>query len=227
MIENLPSWISVFFALTTFLTVYLFYKATPQSKTSLYLLAGWLVLQAIVGISGFYTVTQSLPPRFALLVVLPLLLILILFLTTKGKSYIDSLDPKWLTWLHTVRVPVELTLFWLFLHGQIPEIMTFEGRNLDILSGLTAPVVAYFGFQKRILGKNALLLWNFACIGLLINIVSTAILSAPTPFQRFAFEQPNVGVFYFPFVWLPCCVVPLVLMSHLAVVRQLLRSGGR
>ena len=225
MIDNLPSWISVFFALTTLLTVYLFYKATPQSKTALYVLSGWLGLQAIVGLSGFYTETHTLPPRLALLIAPPLLLIGYLFLSTKGKQFIDSLDPKWLTYLHTVRVPVELTLFWLFLYKQVPEIMTFEGRNFDILSGLTAPFVAYFGFQKQRLGKTALLVWNFVCIGLLVNIVAIAILSVPTPFQQLAFEQPNVGVTYFPFIWLPCCVVPLVLFSHLATIRHLLRPG--
>lgn len=227
MITNLPPWISIFFALVTLLTVYFFYRANPLYKTNLYILFAWLILQAIVGLTGFYTVTQTMPPRFALLVGPPLLLILFLFLTEKGRAFADSLDPKWLTYLHSVRIPVELTLFWLFLHQQIPEIMTFEGRNLDILSGLTAPVIAYFGYNKKILGKNALLLWNFICLALLFNIVGTAILAAPTPFQQLAFEQPNVGVFYFPFVWLPCCVVPLVLFSHLATVRQLLRSGGR
>jgi hypothetical protein len=59
------------------------------------------------------------------------------------------------------------------------------------------------------------------CLGLLINIVSNAILSAPFPFQQFAFDQPNIAVLYFPFIWLPCCVVPLVLLSHLAAIRQL------
>ena len=221
MIDNLPSWISAFFALTTLLTVYLFYKATPQSKISLYILFGWLALQAIVGLSGFYTETHTLPPRIALLIAPPLLLVVYLFLSAKGKEFIDSLNPKWLTYLHTVRVPVELTLFWLFLYKQVPEIMTFEGRNFDILSGLTAPFVAYFGFQKQRLGKTALLVWNFVCIGLLVNIVTIAVLSVPTSFQRLAFEQPNVGVTYFPFVWLPCCVVPLVLFSHLATIRQL------
>ena len=154
----------------------------------------------------------------------PLLLIVILFATAKGRAFVDSLDPKWLTYLHTVRFPVELTLFWLFVYKQVPEIMTFEGRNLDILSGLTAPLVAYFGFQKRVLGKNILLIWNIVCIGLLVNIVSIAILSVPSPFQKFGFEQPNVGVMYFPFVWLPGCVVPLVLFSHLATIRHLLKT---
>lgn len=224
MIETLPYSISIFFALTTFLTVFLYYKASGQSRLTLSILLGWLALQAIVGLSKFYIVTQTLPPRFALLVGPALLAILILFATAKGRQYIDGLDPKWMTYLHTVRVPVELTLFWLFLYGQVPGIMTFEGRNLDILSGITAPAIAWFGFQKGILGKNTLLLWNFICLGLLINIVTIAVLSVPTPFQQLAFEQPNVGVTYFPFVWLPCCIVPLVLLSHLATIRQLLRS---
>jgi hypothetical protein len=102
--------------------------------------------------------------------------------------------------------------------------MTFEGRNLDILSGLTAPLVYYFAFVQKTLGRKGQLLWNVACIALLMNIVGTAALAAPTPFQKLAFEQPNVGVLYFPFVWLPGVVVPLVLLSHLASVRQLLRK---
>lgn len=224
MIENLPAWLEAFFALTTLLTVYLFYKATLSSKLTLWILFSWLILQAIIGLSGFYTGPQGLPPRMAWFMLPPLLFILCLFLTGRGRAFVDSLDPKWLTLLHTVRVPVELTLFWLFVYKQVPEIMTFEGRNLDILSGLTAPFVAWVGFQKRILGKNALLLWNFLCLGLLFNIVTIAILSVDSPLQKFAFEQPNVAVTYFPFLWLPCCVVPLVLFSHLATVRWLLRK---
>ena len=103
--------------------------------------------------------------------------------------------------------------------------MTFEGRNFDILSGLTAPIVYFFGFIKKQLNKTILLLWNFICLGLLINIVFIAVLSAPFPFQKFAFDQPNIAVLYFPFTWLPACVVPLVLLSHLATIRQLLKKG--
>jgi hypothetical protein len=65
------------------------------------------------------------------------------------------------------------------------------------------------------------LLWNLVCLGLLLNIILNAVLSAPVPFQKFAFDQPNIAVLYFPFVWLPSCVVPLVLLSHLAAIRKL------
>ncbi|MBL0047942.1 MAG: hypothetical protein IPP32_07610 [Bacteroidetes bacterium] len=224
MLTQLPAYISLVFILTTFLTVALFYKASHYSKQVLVILSVWLSLEGIVGYSGFYTVTNTLPPRFIFLILIPVLLIIATFFTEQGKQFIDSLDVKWLTLLHVVRIPVELVLYWLFLNKAVPELMTFEGRNFDILSGLTAPVVFYFGYVKKSLGKYALLAWNIVCLGLLVNIVANAVLSAPFPFQKFAFDQPNIAVLYFPFVWLPCCIVPLVLFSHLASIRIILKS---
>ncbi|MEP7255790.1 MAG: hypothetical protein ABI666_08425 [Ferruginibacter sp.] len=223
MINNLPVIINIVFGLTTLLTVYLFYKATNHSKTTLAIIIVWLLLQAILGWKGFYTVTDTFPPRFALLALPALLFIAGLFLSAKGRTYLDSLDTKALTLLHIVRIPVELTLYWLFIHKAIPQLMTFEGRNFDILSGITAPVVFYFGYVKNRFNKTILICWNLVCLGLLANIVINAILSAPTPFQQFAFDQPNIAILYFPFVWLPCCVVPLVLLAHLATIRKLLK----
>jgi hypothetical protein len=220
--ENLPLYISVVFILTTLLTVWFFYKAANKSKAVLFILFGWLVLQAIIGLTGFYTVTNTLPPRFALLVLPPNLFIIFLFLSKRGRSFLDGLDVKMLTLLHIVRIPVELVLLWLFLYKMVPERMTFEGRNFDIISGITAPIVYYLGFVKNKLSSRMILVWNFICLALLFNIVITAILSAPVVFQRFDFDQPNIGVFYFPFNWLPGCIVPLVLLSHLAVIRNLL-----
>jgi len=135
--------------------------------------------------------------------------------------FIDNMDVKMLTLLHAIRIPVELILFGLFINKTIPEAMTFEGRNFDILSGLTAPFIYYFGFVKKTLDKKIILAWNFICLALLINIVATAILSAPFTFQKLAFDQPNIAILYFPFVWLPCCIVPIVFLSHLASIRQL------
>lgn len=223
--ENLPFYIPLIFGLTTILTVTLFYKATNYSKATLLILLSWLVLQTFIGLSGFYKVTDTIPPRFLLLVLPPLFLIIGIFVTSKGRQLIDRWDVKTLTLLHVVRIPVEIVLFWLFVNKTIPELMTFEGRNFDILSGLTAPLIFYFGYIRKQLDRKIILIWNFICLGLLINIVSNAILSAPFPFQKFAFEQPNIAVLYFPFIWLPCCIVPLVLLSHLTTIRQLVVNG--
>jgi hypothetical protein len=226
--ETIPIYVKLVFGVTTFLTIWFFYLDSRESKSTLLFLSVWLVIQALVSATGFYTVTDSMPPRFPLLIGPPLIMIATLFITAKGKSYLDNLDLKYLTILHVVRIPVEIVLFWLFIQKTIPELMTFEGRNFDILSGITAPIIFYLGFVKNVVSRNVMLAWNFICLALLFNIVVNAILSVPTPFQKFGFEQPNIGVLFFPFTWLPACIVPVVLLSHLASIRILLkRKEGR
>jgi hypothetical protein len=222
--ENLPLYISIVFGLTTLLTAWLFFQATHFSKIVFGVSAAWLTIQGLVAYAGFYTITDTIPPRFLLLVLPPLVFIILLFVTKKGQRWLDSLDTKRLTILHTVRVPVEIVLLWLFLQRAVPEIMTFEGRNFDILSGITAPIIYYFGFVRKSMKKQWIIAWNFLCLALLANIVTTAILSAPFPFQRLAMNQPNVAILYFPFIWLPAFIVPVVLFSHLVTIRQLLIS---
>ncbi len=222
--EQLPLYISIVFAMATLACVAFFYKASNCSTSTLLLLLIWIVVQAMISSTGFYTITDTFPPRFLLLVLPPLLVVTGLFVTPNGRRYLDNLDIKVLTLLHLVRIPVEIVLYWLFLHHAVPQLMTFEGRNVDILAGITAPIIYYFAFVRQQLSKQLLLWWNIACIGALLNIVVNAVLSAPFSFQQFAFDQPNIAILYFPFSSLPSCVVPLVLLSHLATIRQLLLS---
>ena len=222
--DNLPVFIGFLFIATTLQTVFVFYKAAHHSNTALFVILVWLLLQGLVAQTGFYTVTDTLPPRFVLLVLPPVLLVIGLFLTKRGRYFLDNLDLKRLTLLHSIRVPVEIVLFLLATQKVVPELMTFEGRNFDILSGLTAPLVYFLYFVRQQIGRTSLLVWNIVCLLLLVNIVVNAALSAPFPStQQFAFEQPNIAVLYFPFVWLPSCVVPLVLVCHLAAIRRLVR----
>ncbi len=222
--EKLPAYISLIFSLTTLLAAWLLFRASNHSKLVAILCILWLIAQGVIALTGFYKVTDTFPPRISLLVLPPLLLIAVLFITGKGRQFIDSLNTGTLTLLHIVRIPVELVLFWLYLNQGVPELMTFEGRNFDILAGLSAPFIYYFGYVRCILSRRFLLGWNLICLGLLLNIVTHGVLSVPTPFQQFGFEQPNIALLYFPYVWLPAFIVPLVLFSHLAYIRFLLRS---
>jgi hypothetical protein len=105
--------------------------------------------------------------------------------------------------------------------------MTFEGRNFDILSGLTAPIIFWVAFRNGKINRPLLIGWNILCLLLLLNIVTNAFLAFPGPFQQFAFDQPNRGVQFFPFIWLPSIVVPIVLFCHLASLCQLLKSAPK
>ena len=225
--EQLPLYIPVVFIATSLLTWFFLYKSSRLSQRFMIIIAVWLALQAVVSLLNFYKDTQAMPPRLGLAIGIPVLSIIGLFITQRGRTIIDSWDVKWLTWLHVVRVPVELTLYWLFLYKQIPQLMTFEGVNYDILSGITAPVMVLLCLGTPRIRRMPLLIWNFICLALLFNIVIRAILAAPTPFQQLAFDQPNVAVLYFPYIWLPAFIVPAVLLSHLIAIRRLIRKNGQ
>src|SRR5688572_9929835 len=102
MIESLPSYINVVFIATAFLTIFIFFRAAHHPKMAIAVIAVWMLVQGIVGYTGFYSHPFTVPPRFPLLVAPPVLFIVGLFLTGSGRSFIDSLDLKWLTWLHVV-----------------------------------------------------------------------------------------------------------------------------
>jgi len=221
MIPGLPSYVSIVFGLTMVLTLYLLLKAAHFSKYAILVLSIWTGIQVFFSLNGFYKVIDTIPPRFVLLIIPPILLIIILFNTQKGKLFIDSLDIKVLTIIHTIRILVEIILFWLFMYKTIPVELTFEGRNFDIISGVTAPIVYYFGFIKQTLSKKLIISWNIICIGLLLNVVLNSILSSPLLFQKFEFNQPNIAVLNFPFVFLPSLIVPIILFSHFVIIRKL------
>ena len=230
--EQLPTYTPIVFCLTTLLTLALFFNVLHKSELSRsnvrrisIVLIAWLLIQMVIAISGFYaTNTTSLPPRFFLALSPPLILMICLFLFENGKAFMDKLPLYEVTWVNVVRIPVEFVLYWLFLQGTVPELMTFAGRNFDIIAGLTAPFVAYFGFRRKNMGRKILLLWNILMLALLLWIVVNAMLSAPIAFQQFAFDQPNIAVFYFPYNFLVAFIVPAVIFGHLVSIRQLSRS---
>jgi hypothetical protein len=237
MIENLPAYISLIFGLTTIATLFLFWWAVKKSaleKTNkkatviFFILVIWLIIQAVLTLKGIYnSATNSMPPRILLFGIFPMLLtIILLFVATGGRQFIDSLPLTYITYVNMVRIPVELVLFSLCLNKAVPQLMTFEGRNFDIFSGITAPFVAYYGFTNGKLSSKLILAWNLLCLALLMNIVVDALLSAPFPFQKFAFDQPNIAIFNFPFSWLPTFIVPIVLFGHLISIRRLIKNNS-
>jgi hypothetical protein len=70
-----------------------------------------------------------------------------------------------------------------------------------------------------------MIVWNVMGLLLLVNIVTIALLSMPTPFQYFHNEPMNTIVLKFPFVFLPGLLVPLAYGLHFLSLRQLAQSS--
>lgn len=226
MLSDIPFLVSGLYIFMTLIFLYFFWKMLHKdlgskiaNQTTIGLLA-WSILVCVLASLGVYEDFQAKPPRF-IFVVLPILAVII-FVLFKYTNEVKKLNILKLTYLHMVRVPVEIFIFIWFTYGIVPQEMTFEGRNFDILSGLTAPIVAYFiakhGVKEHVKMAYA---WNILTLLLVINIVVTAVLSLPSNFQVFGLDQPNIAVINSPFVLLPAVIVPIVIFCQLAAMIQL------
>ena len=167
--------------------------------------------------------TDAFPPRFGL-VIIPILIVLTFSLLPKQRNFILNVrNNKLSTFLHFIRLPIEIILLQLFLYDMIPQLMTFEGRNFDIIAGVSAPVIGIL-FWKNKISKKILLFWNFAALSLVLFILFNAILSAELPFQQFGFNQPNRAILFFPFILLPATIVPIVIHTHILDIIKLIKE---
>lgn len=219
---DLPLYLPITFIATVLVSFLLFSQASLFDKKTIYVLLAWLGIQSILSGIGFYQDMLSLPPKIMVLGVLPTILLIIFFLVKK-YDWIKTINLKQLHWLHIVRIPVEFCLLWLYQGGVLAKIQTFEGTNIDILMGITAPIIIYFGFKNGI-HKKLLIVWNVIGIILLSNIVITSVFCFPTPFQQLSLDQPAIAMAYFPYSLLPVFIVPLVYFAHFASIKRLMRN---
>jgi len=183
-------------------------------------LVAWAMAVSLWSISGRMADFSIFPFNVIPVLVIPMITIVLFTFSKAAKEILILLPTEHLIRLQVFRVFVEVLLWALYLENQAPIQMTFEGRNFDVLSGLSAPVMAFL-LTKGKLSKPVLVIWNIACLGLLINIVATAVLSMPGPLRVFFNEPSNTIVTRFPVSWLPGLLVPLAYGLHFLSLRQL------
>jgi hypothetical protein len=202
----------IVFIIISLLSLLFLYLATNSHKMPLLLFISW---QFIVGMLALLKVFEKHPNLFPFLIVGTVVITLILLKRIDKQKLVPNL----LLSIHILRIPVELVLYQLFLQNKIPNLMTFKGWNFDILVGLSALVILIFQLKtKQKINRQFFIILNIIGIVFLFIIISLAILSSPLPIQLLAFDQPNIAVLEFPYCFLPTCVVPIVLISHILLI---------
>jgi hypothetical protein len=186
----------------------------------------WLAVMALLAARGFFAEFGAMPPRLLLALLPPLAVLVILARSRTVGEWLDAVPPAWLVHAQAFRIVVEIALWRLVVEGVAPHIMSFTGRNFDILVGLTAPVVARVCLTPGARRQRWAAWWNVAGILILANTVVHAFLAAPTPLRIFLTSPPNVFVAHFPFIWLPGFLVPVAFALHLLSLRQLRRGAA-
>ena len=198
-------------------------EAASAARAALCAAAGaliWMGITLVIADRGVLLNWQATPPPLALLVVSILALGIAIAFSPVGTRLARL--PLWaLVAVQAFRLPLEMAMHALVSRGIMPEQMSYSGLNFDVLTGVSAIVVAAL-VAAGIGGRRLVALWNVAGLALLVNIVTVAILSTPR-FAMFGQDRLNVFIAYAPFIWLPTILVLAALAGHLVIFRAIIR----
>ena len=203
---------------------------SSKKKLLAYTLIGitcWLSILTALAFLGFFQNFETLPPRFVIAILPPVILTFILLASKSFYKILLHIPPNWLVYVQSFRIPMEIFLWLGFIAGFVPPQMTFEWLNFDIIVGITALMGGFTFFGRGRYRRFEAIIWNIFGIVLLANIVLIAFLSAPFPFRVFMNEPANTMVAHFPFIWIPGFIVPFALAMHLFSLKQLILNKER
>jgi hypothetical protein len=179
----------------------------------------WMAGSLALASSGWLARFDLRPPPFLLLPAVGFPLAVALTWSRFGTRLIEGLPLAALVGLQSFRFPLELLMHRAYVEGVMPVQMSYSGRNVDILAGLTAIPVAW-ALHRGIGGRRLALIWNIFGAVLLVNIIAVAAAATPV-IAAFGPDSLNTFVAYPPFVWLPAVLVLTAVTGHLMITRAL------
>jgi hypothetical protein len=179
----------------------------------------WLTVTGVAANAGVLRF-EARPPGFVLLVPIMVIGSIVLARSELGARLAAGIPLAVLVGWQGFRLPLELLMHRAYREGLMPVQMSYSGMNFDILTGASALILAGLLLVRRA-PLGLVRAWNVVGLLLLLNVMTIALLSAPTPIRVFHNQPANVWVTRFPFVWLPTVMVATALLGHLIIFRRL------
>ena len=227
--EDVPGYVAgTFIAIVIALLGFIYYAvsyATPGKKniTSslvITILVAWIFTICVLVFDGFYTNLSGIP-RIPIAAGIAFSSILFVFIIPRSRAVIAKMPITTLHYIHIVRIPLQMVLWWLAISKAMPMDVTFEGSNLDIISGISAPFAAVFLVGSRTQNRIGAIFWNLMSVALLFLFVRMAIGYTPYFYTPSLTDVANLAVFFFPYILLPTFIIPVLVFSHLVSLLQL------
>jgi hypothetical protein len=179
----------------------------------------WLFVVAAASYSGALLPGDGPPLPFALLVVSIIAGGVLIAASKVGDRFARGLPLAVLVGFQGFRFPLELAMHRAHDEGLMPIQMSYSGLNFDIVTGITAIVLA-IALAVTAVPRWVVGAWNVLGLLLLVNIVGVAILSTPV-FAYFGPDRLNVWVMWMPYTLLPAVMVLAALAGHLIIWKAL------
>ena len=181
----------------------------------------WIGVTTALAAAGVLRQWDRFPPPLIGVLVSILVLGVLLARSPVGDRLARGLPLAALVGLQSFRFPLEIVMHAAAERGIMPMQMSYTGRNFDIVTGITAVLVAVwlrFGRPPRAI----VWAWNVIGLILLANILTVAVLSMPM-FARFGSTPDRLNTFVAepPYILLPTVLVLTAWAGHLIVFRAL------
>jgi hypothetical protein len=212
-----------FFAATVIAVVALIVTYVPRAYASGIVigLALWLAYGGALGYLGLLRDPSLRPPGIFYLLFPVFIFVPAILVRSPGALRVALAIPLGLLMaVQSYRIGVELLLNQLWMDGLVPRMLTFEGANVDIYIGTTAPLAAWLSGKGR-RGLRLALVWNILGLLALANIATRSLLTAPGPLNILHTEVPNLAMGTFPYSFIPGYFAPMAVMIHVLAIRAI------
>ncbi len=201
-------------------------ERAPTLTATALLLVGWFAVAVTLAILGVYSATSNRIPTIQFGIAVPILIGgWMIWRWPAVSRMIDAVPRRWVIAIQFFRVE-GMTFLALFSAHLLPGSFALPAGVGDVAVGLLAAAIASGAIGGRPLNPKTVLRWNLLGIADLVVAVSTGFLTAPSPFQKFAFDRPSGLISMFPLVLIPTFLAPLAVLLHIISLVQLRRAAA-
>ncbi|MBV8578629.1 MAG: hypothetical protein JOZ58_26800 [Acetobacteraceae bacterium] len=161
--------------------------------------AAWLAGTMILAANNFFG-SDVFSFRLPAVMAITLAIGYLLLLSDSFRRIIAAIPQHWLIGIQAFRVLGGLFLVRYF-QGSLPGLFAIPAGLGDLLTGILAPLVAYWWYTGKPFARNAAIAWNLLGIADLVNAIVMRSLS-------------NADGLVFPIVMIPVYAVPRALLIH-------------
>jgi hypothetical protein len=175
-------------------------------------LAAWLVGVVLLAANDVFRIDA---PRIPIALATTLAGGYLLLLSPTFRAIISGIPQHWLIGIQTFRILGGVFLVRYF-GGELSGVFALPAGIGDVLTGLFAPLVAYWWITKKPYARTAAIAWNLFGMADLINAVVLGALTGG-----------GGGGIVFPLVLIPAYAVPRAFLLHSYSLIGLLRKSSR
>jgi hypothetical protein len=221
-----------FLALTILSNIFLIFigfkaiskTSDAQIRDKAKLIIGLLLWQIFIYLIASTGILKSYekPPLFAILFIMPSFIFTGIFLfRNRNKQWIKSIPEHWIVYFQSYRILVEILFIFSLAQGIYNEQVTIEGYNFDMLFAITAPVMAFLVYQKKVLSARVILFWNYLGLLVLASVIILFLASIYTP-RIFGSDKSLLPLeaMTYPFVLIPAFLMPTAVYLHFLSIIQ-------